>query len=373
MGKGDGMSQANIRFDRFFHQSDDACFDVIRTAKEKLGDRCLILGHYYQRDEVFQFADVTGDSLKLSQEAAKAKAEYIVFCGVHFMAEVADMLTGPDQKVILPDSKAGCSMADMANRPAVDRAWHELNAVLNADEKVMPITYINSAANLKSFCGEKGGTICTSSNAQKVLEWALSKREKVLFFPDQHLGRNTAHAMGIPLDKMAVWNFRKPNGGLTPEQINHAQILLWDGWCSVHQRFEPAQIDSYCQQYPETNVIAHPEACFEVCQRADVVGSTSKILKTIADAPPNTRWLVATELNLVNRLHNQFKGEGKVVSFMSPTVSMCSTMFRTDPQHLAWVMDNLTADKVVNQVIVDPETTRLANQALEKMFQITNA
>ncbi|MAZ43840.1 MAG: quinolinate synthase [Legionellales bacterium] len=367
------MSETTIRFDSFFHKSDEDCFDTIRKAKEILKDECLLLGHYYQRNEVFQFADITGDSLKLSEQAAKTKAKYIVFCGVHFMAEVADMLTSDEQIVILPDSKAGCSMADMANRPAVEKAWESLNSVLDADAKVMPITYINSAANLKAFCGEKGGTICTSSNAEKILSWALSQRQKVLFFPDQHLGRNTAHALGIPLDKMAVWNFRKPNGGLTSEQIEKAQVLLWDGWCSVHQRFAPEHIDDYLAQYPDAKVIAHPEACFEVCQKADVIGSTSKILNTIEASAPGSRWLVATELNLVNRLHEQFKHENKVVDFMAPTVSMCSTMFRTDPQHLAWVMDNLVNGKIVNQITVDKKTTEYANQALQRMFEITHA
>ena len=365
------MTTQPIKFDSFYTTSDEDCFEVIRAAKAKLAEDCLILGHYYQRDEVFQFADIVGDSLKLSEEAAKTKAKYIVFCGVHFMAEVADMLTSAEQQVMLPDRKAGCSMADMANRPAVEKCWAVLNTHLDADTEVMPVTYINSAANLKAFCGEKGGTICTSSNAKQVLQWALEQRKKVLFFPDQHLGRNTAYEMGIPLEDMAVYNFRKPNGGLTPEQIKNATVLLWDGWCSVHQRFSPEHIENYRAEYPDTQVIAHPEAPFEVCQMADVVGSTSKILNTIAASAPGSRWLVATELNLVNRLHEQFKAEGKIVTFMAPTVSMCSTMFRTDPQHLAWVLRNLVTGTVVNQIKVDAHTTEYANIALARMFEIT--
>ncbi len=350
--------------------SDEECDQRILKAKEKLGDRCVILGHHYQRNEVFKHADYSGDSLKLSRHAADSKAEYIVFCGVHFMAEVSVILSRPDQVTILPDMAAGCSMADMANLKNVERSWKELNSVLNADEEVTPVTYINSAADLKAFCGRHEGIVCTSSNAQHVLNWCFEKREKILFFPDEHLGRNTGYRMGIPLDEMVVWNFNQPMGGLTKEQINNAKLILWKGFCSVHQMFEASQIDDFKKRYPETLVIAHPEANFEVCEKADYVGSTEMILKTVKDAKPNTRWLVATELNLVNRLKEEVKGEGKEVHFMSPTVSMCSTMFRTDPQHLAWVMENLANGVVVNQIIVSKEDQLMAKKALNNMLNL---
>jgi quinolinate synthase len=350
--------------------SDEECDQRILKAKEKLGDRCVILGHHYQRNEVFKHADYSGDSLKLSRHAADSKAEYIVFCGVHFMAEVSVILSRPDQVTILPDMAAGCSMADMANLKNVERSWKELNSVLNADEEITPVTYINSAADLKSFCGRHEGIVCTSSNAQHVLNWCFEKREKILFFPDEHLGRNTGYRMGIPLDEMVVWNFNQPMGGLTKEQINNAKLILWKGFCSVHQMFEANQIDDFKKRYPETLVIAHPEANFEVCEKADYVGSTEMILKTVKDAKPNTRWLVATELNLVNRLKEEVKGEGKEVHFMSPTVSMCSTMFRTDPQHLAWVMENLANGVVVNQIIVSKEDQLMAKKALNNMLSL---
>ena len=350
--------------------SDEECDQRILKAKEKLGDRCVILGHHYQRNEVFKHADYSGDSLKLSRHAADSKAEYIVFCGVHFMAEVSVILSRSDQVTILPDMAAGCSMADMANLKNVERSWKELNSVLNADEEVTPVTYINSAADLKAFCGRHEGIVCTSSNAQHVLNWCFEKREKILFFPDEHLGRNTGYRMGIPLDEMVVWNFNQPMGGLTKEQINNAKLILWKGFCSVHQMFEASQIDDFKKRYPETLVIAHPEANFEVCEKADYVGSTEMILKTVKDAKPNTRWLVATELNLVNRLKEEVKGEGKEVHFMSPTVSMCSTMFRTDPQHLAWVMENLANGVVVNQIIVSKEDQLMAKKALNNMLSL---
>ena len=364
------MTTITLPFEPYYGLSDLACFEKIHAAKAQLGSDLLILGHHYQRNEVYQFADITGDSLQLSYEAAKTAAPYVVFCGVHFMAEVADIVTRPEQVVILPDKAAGCSMADMANRANVESCWKQLMQVLPAGA-VTPVTYINSTADLKAFCGQEGGTICTSSNARTILEWALSQREKVLFFPDQHLGRNTAYAMGIPLEDMAVWNFRKPMGGLTPEAIQRAKILLWDGWCSVHQKFEPAHIDAYLAKYPDAQIIAHPEARFEVCQRAHFVGSTSFILKTIHDAAPNTRWLVATELNLVHRLHARHQSEGKVVDFMAPTVSMCSTMFRTDPQHLAWALDNLCHGYIVNRVQVTPRVAEVAQLALDRMFTAT--
>jgi len=350
--------------------SDEECALKIKKAKATLGKRCIVLGHHYQRDEVFQYADISGDSLKLSREAAESDAEYIVFCGVHFMAEVADIMSRPEQIAILPDLAAGCSMADMANKVNVQRCWDELSQVIDVENTVTPVTYINSAADLKAFCGQHEGIVCTSSNARKVLEWSFAKREKILFFPDQHLGRTTAFQMGIPLEEMVVWDFSKLMGGLTAEQIRKAKMILWGGHCSVHQVFQPEQIDEFLKRYPETKVIAHPEACFEVCQKADYVGSTEMILKIVREAEPNTRWLVATELNLVNRLHDECKAQGKNVHFMSPVLSMCSTMFRTDPQHLAWILENLVAGNVVNQIKVAPEEAKLAKVALDNMLSL---
>ncbi len=348
---------------------DDAeCDARIVAAKQKLGKQCIVLGHHYQRDEVFKHADISGDSLKLSREAAESEAQYIVFCGVHFMAEVADILSRPEQIAILPDMAAGCSMADMANQVKVQKCWDELSQLIDAEAEVTPVTYINSAADLKAFCGRHDGIVCTSSNAEKILNWSFSRKSKVLFFPDQHLGRNTGYRMGIPLEQMVTWDFTQPMGGLTEEQIKNAKIILWKGYCSVHQAFKPEHIDAFLEKYPETKVIAHPEACFEVCQKADYIGSTEAILKIVKEAEPNTRWLVATELNLVNRLNEECKDQGKQVHFMAPTLSMCSTMFRTDTQHLAWILENLATGFVVNQVKVPEDESLLAKKSLENML-----
>lgn len=355
----------------FIELDEDECDQRIEQARKTLGERLVILGHHYQRDEVFKHTDFAGDSLKLSREAANSRAEYIVFCGVHFMAEVADILSRPDQVSILPDLAAGCSMADMANLAKVERAWQELSTVLDPDEAITPVTYINSAADLKAFCGRHGGIVCTSTNARHVLDWSFSHREKVLFFPDQHLGRNTGYNMDIPLEQMVVWDFDQPMGGLSEQQIRDARMILWKGFCSVHQMFTPQQIDSFKARYPETQVIAHPESSFEVCQKADFVGSTEMIINTIRDAEPNTRWLVATELNLVNRLHDQYQHQGKNVHFMSPTVCMCSTMFRIDPQHLLWVLENLVDGQVVNQISVPKQDAQQARQALQRMLEVS--
>lgn len=365
------MSAAALAIDHFDLLEDAECDTRIRAAKEKLAGKAVILGHHYQREEVYRHADLTGDSLKLSQLASQIDAPYIVFCGVHFMAEVADILSRPDQTAILPDMAAGCSMADMANLANVERAWRELSEALGAaDEHITPITYINSAADLKAFCGRHGGIVCTSTNARKVLEWAYQRREKVLFFPDQHLGRNTAARMGIALDDMAVWDFDKPQGGLTAEQIKKAKVLLWKGFCSVHQMFQPEHIDNFKQQYPDAHIISHPECSFAVCEKSDLIGSTEFIQTTIRNAEPGTRWLVGTELNLVNRLHEEVKHKGINVHFMSPMVCMCSTMFRIDPQHLAWTLENLVADKVVNPIKVPEKIAREAKQALELMLSV---
>ncbi|GIX21573.1 MAG: quinolinate synthase A [Gammaproteobacteria bacterium] len=363
------MSAVAVPIEQYALLDDEECQIRIERAKARLGDRVLILGHHYQRDEVFRHADVTGDSLKLSQQAARSGARYIVFCGVHFMAEVADILSRPDQVSILPDLAAGCSMADMADRVNVQRAWDQLAALIDVEARVTPVTYINSAADLKAFCARHGGIVCTSSNARAVLEWAWARREKVLFFPDQHLGRNTAYDMGVPLEDMVVWDPFQPQGGLSREAVERARLILWKGHCSVHQMFRPEHIDRFKAQHPDTRVIAHPECSFEVCRKADHVGSTEYIVKTIAASAPGTRWLVGTELNLVNRLARRFPD--RPVHFMAPTVCMCSTMFRTDPQHLAWVLENLVEDRVVNAIRVPEETAALARLALERMLEVS--
>ena len=365
------MQTSVIEFDSFNVLADEAARERIVAAKSRLGKRVVILGHHYQRADVFRHADLSGDSLKLSRLASQTDAEYIVFCGVHFMAEVADIMSKPEQISILPDLAAGCSMADMANLAKVGRCWRELGEVLNPDEQVTPVTYINSAADLKAFCGEHGGIVCTSSNAPTILKWSFAQREKVLFFPDQHLGRWSGHKMDIPLDEMVVWDPDLEYGGLTHEQIRKARILLWKGHCSVHQMFQPAHILKFRNQHPDGIVISHPECAFEVCRQSDYVGSTEYILNTVRAAPPNTRWLVGTELNLVERLAAEVKHEGKTVQFMAPTVCMCSTMQRIDPQHLAWTLENLVAGRVVNRIEVPAHEALLAKVALDRMLAVS--
>ena len=364
------MQVAAIAFDRFKPLQDDACDARIVAAKAALGKRAVILGHHYQRADVYKHADLTGDSLQLSRLAGQTDADYIVFCGVHFMAEVADILSKPSQVAILPDMNAGCSMADMANLAKVERAWRELSEVLEPDEKITPVTYINSAADLKAFCGEHGGIVCTSTNAKQVLEWSFARREKVLFFPDQHLGRWSGYMIGIPPDEMMVWDFDEPLGGLTPEQIRKAKVLLWKGHCSVHQMFQVQHVLNFRNRYPEGMVISHPECNFEVCKLSDYVGSTDFIIRTITESKPNTRWLVGTELNLVNRLAEQVKPQGKVVQFMAPTVCVCSTMARIDPQHLAWTLENLVDGNIVNQIKVPEREAEFARVALKRMLEV---
>ena len=365
------MNTPSIDFALYSQMPDAECHERIRAARSRLGEKVVILCHHYQRADVYQYADLTGDSLKLSRLASQADAEYIIFCGVHFMAEVADIMSKSHQISILPDLAAGCSMADMANLAKVERCWRELNEVLNAEEQVTPVTYINSAADLKAFCGRHGGIVCTSSNAGTIAEWAFRQREKILFFPDQHLGRWTGYKMGIPLDEMMVWDPDLEMGGLTPEQIRKAKLLLWKGHCSVHQMFQPAHIRKFRSEYPDGLVISHPECCFEVCQLSDYVGSTEHIVKIVKEAAPNTRWLVGTELNLVNRLAEEVKSEGKIVQFMAPTVCMCSTMQRIDPQHLAWTLENLAAGYVVNHIKVPEHEIGQAKHALERMLAVS--
>ncbi|SDY09447.1 quinolinate synthase NadA [Nitrosomonas sp. Nm33] len=360
-----------IDFENFELLQDEICAQRIIAAKEKLGKRAVILAHHYQRADVYRHADLTGDSLKLSYLAAKTDADYLVFCGVHFMAEVADILSSSEQIAILPDLSAGCSMADMANLAKVERAWHELAEILDPDEMVTPVTYINSSADLKAFCGEHGGIVCTSSNATKILQWSFAQREKVLFFPDQHLGRWSGYKLNLPLEQMPVWDFDEPMGGLTEEQIRKAKILLWKGHCSVHQMFQPQHILRFRNQYPEGLVISHPECSFEVCKASDYVGSTEFIINTIREAKAGTRWLVGTELNLVGRIAEEFKSQGKIIQFMSPMVCMCSTMARIDPQHLAWSLENLATGSVVNQIKVPAHEAKLAKLTLERMLAVS--
>jgi quinolinate synthase len=360
---------ATIKFEKFQAAQESDLQARILSAKARLGSRLVILGHHYQQEGVYRHADYTGDSLKLSRAAAASDAEYIVFLGVHFMAEVADILSRPDQMAILPDMAAGCSMADMANLAKVERCRRELSEHYDFDATFTPVTYINSAADLKAFCGEHGGVVCTSSNATSIAEWAFSRREKILFFPDQHLGRWTGHKMGIPLEQMVVWDPDLPLGGLTRQQIDDARILLWKGHCSVHQMFRGQDIHKFRSEHPDGKVIAHPECNFEVCSLADDVGSTEHILKTVSAAPAGTHWLVGTELNLVNRLAERMKPEGKKVQFMSSIVCECSTMARIDPQHLAWTLENLVEGNVVNRVHVSPQETELARLALDRMLE----
>ena len=365
------MQVSAIKFEPYQARNEEDLQARIVAAKQKLGKKLVILGHHYQQEGVYRHADYTGDSLKLSRFAAETDAEYIVFLGVHFMAEVADILSRPEQISILPDLSAGCSMADMANLAKVERSRRELAKVLDFDEKITPVTYINSAADLKAFCGEHGGIVCTSTNAPKILEWAFGQKEKVLFFPDQNLGRWSGYKMGIPLEQMPIWDPDQPLGGLSEEQIKNAKILLWKGHCAVHQMFREQNITKFRTEHPQGFVISHPESPFEVCLNSDYVGSTEYILKTVSDAPEGTRWLVGTELNLVNRLAEQMKPQGKIVQFMSHVVCECSTMARIDPQHLAWTLENLVEGNLVNQIKVPAKEASLAKLTLDRMLAVS--
>jgi len=365
---------------------------AILERKRTLGSRLVILGHHYQQDEVIRFADFTGDSLKLSQIGAQQKeAEFIVFCGVHFMAESAEILTDDRVKVILPDLSAGCSMADMADLEQVEEAWEFLTDACpeprrDCGTNVIPITYVNSAATIKAFCGGHGGACCTSSNARKVLEWAFRQGEKVMFLPDQHLGRNTAYAMGIPLDQMVVYDPKLPNGGLqapirTPSasagpmsnspNVRDAKVILWKGHCSVHGLFTEAQCDEIRRLDPECKILVHPECKWEVVQKADLAGSTEFIIRTVREAPPGSRWAIGTEIHLINRLVNEHPEQ--FIRSLAGIQCLCTTMYRIDAKHLLWTLDELVAGRVVNQIKVDPETKRLAVIALERMLANVSA
>jgi len=349
--------------------SDPTLIERAKAARATLGGRALILGHHYQRDEVIQFADITGDSFKLAQAAAnQSSAEFIFFCGVHFMAESADILTSTTQRVILPDLAAGCSMADMATANQVNECWKELEK-LGVASRTTPVTYMNSSAAIKSFTGEHGGTICTSSNAQKSLEWAFSKSEKVLFLPDQHLGRNTAVlSLGLSLDDCVLWNPWKPMGGLTEDQIRGAKMILWRGHCSVHGRFTRESMQEVRTRIPGVQVIVHPECTHEVVSDADVVGSTEKIIQVVSQSAPGSKWAVGTELNLVSRLAAQ--NPDKEVVFLDKTVCYCSTMNRIDLPHLVWAMESIVGGHVVNQIKVDERVAQYSKLALEQMLAL---
>jgi quinolinate synthase len=348
---------------------DDEMALRIEAAKAALGDRLVILGHHYQRDEVIRFADYTGDSFKLANAIAKhPNADYIVFCGVHFMAESADILALPHQRIVLPDLAAGCSMADMAPSDQLEICWQELEQ-LGVASRVVPITYINSAAAIKSLVGENGGTVCTSSNAAATLKWGWEQKEKILFLPDQHLGRNTAFKMGVPLDQMVVWDPHEPFGGLTPEQIDAAKLILWKGHCSVHVRFTTKQIDKVRAEHPGVRVIVHPEVPFDVLQAADDSGSTEYILKQVRDSAPGSKWAVGTEVHLVHRLAEEV-APGKTVVSLDQFGCLCSTMFRVSPNHLLWVLDSLVDGEVVNEIVVPEEQKKWAKIALDRMLAI---
>ncbi len=356
--------------ERYRDASPDDLDARIGAAKEALGDRFFILGHHYQRDEVMAWADARGDSYRLSVLAhERPEADYIVFCGVHFMAESADILTADHQAVILPDLNAGCSMADMADIDEVTEAWEGLSEVIDTDDLV-PITYMNSSAALKAFVGEHGGAVCTSTNARQVLDWAFNQGSKVLFFPDQHLGRNTGIAMGYGHDDMAVWNPRLELGGLTEQQCADTTFLLWKGHCSVHQRFSPAQVDAFRAEHPDGMVIAHPECSHEICSVADQVGSTDYIIGAVAAAQTGAAIAIGTEIHLVKRLAAEHPD--KTVISLDPLVCPCSTMFRIDGPHLAWILENLVEGRVLNQITVDPDTTEWAKVALQRMLDITS-
>jgi quinolinate synthase len=351
----------------------------ITAARRELGQRLVILGHHYQRDEVIRYADARGDSFKLAQFASRRpEADYIVFCGVHFMAESADILSGAHQQVILPNPAAGCSMADMANISEVEECWDSLLELFEDElssgggedgelAPVIPVTYMNSAADLKAFCGRNGGIVCTSSNAPEVLRWAFARGRRVLFFPDEHLGRNTALKLGVPAEQLAVWNQRLDFGGITDDDLlKSARVILWKGWCSTHQRFSPSQITEARNRYPGVRVVVHPECTHETVEAADLNGSTEYIVKVIEESPKGSVWAVGTEINLVKRL--SVEHPDKIIFCLDPVVCPCSTMYRIHPAYLAWVLEELALGNVVNQVSVDAETAGWAKVALERML-----
>ena len=357
---------------------DHSMDERIAAARARLGKTAVLLGHHYQRDEVIRFADYTGDSYKLSKIAAETPAKHLIFCGVHFMAESADVLGREDQKVILPDLNAGCAMADMAEIGQGEDCWDALmdsglahpSGLQPLPSGILPITYMNSTAAIKAFCGERGGLVCTSSNAAKAFEWAFARAEKILFLPDQHLGRNTAFAMGIPLSEMVIYDPWQINGGLTPQRLKAAKVILWKGHCSVHQRFLPAHVDQVRAKYPGIQVIVHPECRWEVCQKADALGSTERLISLVEAAPDGSSFAVGTEIHLVNRLAKRFAPLGKKVMTLDDTGCLCTTMFRITPQHLCWALENLVEGRVVNQISVREDVKYWARVALDRMLEV---
>ncbi len=363
------LSERQALPEKYLGLSDEEMMRRIAAARATLGERLVILGHHYQRDEVIRFADYTGDSFRLARQIAqRPEADHIVFCGVHFMAESADVLCSPQQQVILPDLAAGCSMADMAAPEQLESCWEELTQM--GIQGVVPVTYINSAASIKAFVGERGGTVCTSSNAMATLKWGFSQGEKILFLPDQHLGRNTAYKMGIPLDDMVVWDPDEIFGGLDPEQVQRAKMILWKGHCSVHTRFTAKQIETLRRQHPGIRVIVHPEVPWDVVQAADDSGSTEYIIKTVSNSPEGSSWAVGTEVHLVNRLAQQL-APGRTVVSLDQFGCLCSTMFRVSPNHLLWILEELVEGRVHNRIVVPEEQKHWNRVALERMLSIS--
>ena len=368
----DHISERQTLPEKYLGLSDEEMARRIAAAKAALGRRLVILGHHYQRDEVIAFADYTGDSFKLARQVGKhPDAEFIVFCGVHFMAESADVLSAPHQQVILPDLAAGCSMADMAEPEQLEMCWAELEqmGVMDASARAVPVTYINSAASIKAFCGEHGGVVCTSSNAEATLRWAWERGERIVFLPDQHLGRNTAYKMGVPLDQMVVWDPNEIWGGLEPDAVKRARIILWKGHCSVHARFTVRQIETIRQQHPGVRVIVHPEVPWDVVQAADDSGSTEYIIKQVTNSAAGSTWAIGTEIHLVNRLARQLEPDRTVLS-LDQFGCLCSTMFRVSPNHLLWVLEGLVAGEVHNRIIVSDDQKRWTKVALDRMLSI---
>ena len=362
---------ASCSLDSYLVLPDRSMDERIASAKAELGSDCVILGHHYQRDEVVRFADYRGDSYRLSQLAGQAKGRYIVFCGVHFMAESADILARAGQAVLLPDLNAGCSMADMAEIGQVEDAWEQfvrLGLTDDGGHGITPITYMNSTAAIKAFCGERGGLVCTSSNAKGAFDWAFSRNEKIFFLPDQHLGRNTGFARGIPLDEMVVWDPYQLQGGLTADRLRNAKVILWKGHCSVHQRFLPEHVDKVRAAYPGIQVVVHPECRWEVCQKADGIGSTDQIIKTVRQAASGTSFAIGTEIHLVNRLGKE--NPDKHVITLDDSGCLCTTMFRISPQHLCWALENLLEGNIVNQIQVKEKVKLWARVALDRMLEI---
>jgi quinolinate synthase len=363
------LLEKTLELEEYLVMPENEMHERIEFARKELGKRVVILGHHYQRDDVIRHADLTGDSYQLSVMASQTDAEYIVFCGVHFMAESADILGKPSQRVILPDLGAGCSMADMATVEQVEDAWEQLRDIGVLESKVAPITYMNSSAAIKAFCGRHEGVVCTSSNAVPLFDVYLKEFDKMFFFPDQHLGRNTGAKFGIPAEQMVLWNPHEELGGNTEEDLHNAKLILWRGHCSVHGRFKPWHVDQIRKQVLGIQVLVHPECVREVVDISDLNGSTSFIIKTVENAPSGSKWAIGTEVNLVNRLQQRFPD--KEIHLLAPDLCMCATMYRIAPQNLAWAMENLLEGDVVNEIVVDDETKHFANIALARMIDLT--